>query len=194
MHGVLRCAFSSILENCNCNSRRYTTALLLAAGVRLAPTVAAASSAARVFYVGDEMMRRALEVAPDGIHSIAVADVDFSALDDVVRTQPNSIRAVNVDDTCAKLTRVCAVWGPTSLRDVLVVAEADPVVIEEALAHCTGGLTHLRVPHAAILAPAYARSLAFAPPAWMATVRQLSVAIASNRDLAALPSPSLRRR
>jgi hypothetical protein len=147
------------------------------------------------------MMRRAFQVAPDGVDSIAVADLDSSAecaqaLDDVVRTQPNSIRVVTVDANtpgpCAKLMRMCATWGPTSLRDLFVVArppwgeEADAAVIEEALTHCTGGLTHLRVPRAAILTPAHARSLATAPPAWMATVRLLSVAITSNSDLAAL--------
>jgi hypothetical protein len=188
---------------------------LIAAGVRLAPTVAAVSAAAdstrpsasHGFCVGDTesrvagLIRRAFEVAPDGIDSIAVADLDLSAecaraLDHVVRTQPNSIRAVKVDvDTpgpCAKLMRVCAVWGPTSLRDLSVVArstrnqEVDPTVIEKALTHCTGGLTRLRVPLAAILAPAHARSIATNPPAWMATVRMLSVAITSNSDLAAL--------
>jgi hypothetical protein len=126
MHGVLRCAAFSSFTLQNCNSRHYTTALLTAAGARLAPTVAAASAAAHIFWVGDTesrtaaMMRRAFEVAPDGVDSIAVADLDSSAecaqaLDDVVRTQPNSIRAVNVDaDTpgpCAKLMRVCAVWA-----------------------------------------------------------------------------------
>jgi hypothetical protein len=190
---------------------------LVAAGVRLAPTVAAASSETHVFYVGDTeipragMMRRAFEVAPDSIHSIAVADledVDSSdsdsaectgsndSMDDVVRTQPNSIRVVQVDaetpGPCAKLMRVCAVWGPTSLRDLFVFAQparnqdVDPGVIEEALTHCTGGLTHLRVPNGAILAPARARSFATAPPAWMATVRLLSVAITSDCDLMAL--------
>jgi hypothetical protein len=205
-HGVLRCVLSSAILQ-NCNRRQYVTALLVAAGVRLAPTVAAAGAAAHILWVGNTeryaagMMRRAFEVAPDGVDSIAVGDLDSSAecaqaLDDVIRTQPNSIRVVQVDaDTpgpCAKLMRVCATWGPTSLRDLSVVArpprgeEADPTVIEEALTHCTGGLKHLRVPLAAVLTPAYARSIATAPPAWMATVRLLSVAITSNSDLGVL--------
>jgi hypothetical protein len=225
MHGVLRCALPQVIFQ-DCDSG-HCAAQLIAAGVRLAPTIAA-SSAAHVFDLGDTesrtagMTRRAFEVAPDGIHSIAVADSYPSSectqcLNDVVRTQVNSIRVARVEvhmsgpcatrkrdcailrfarkvdmsDACAKLMRVCAVWGPTSLRDLCVDtlpdSEADPAAgIEEALTHCTGGLTHLRVPHAAVLTPAHARSLAAAPPAWMATVRLLSVAIASDSDLAAL--------
>jgi hypothetical protein len=207
MHGVLQCAAFSSFTLENCHVHHHSTSLLIAAGVRLAPTVAAASSAAHVFYLGTTerrnagMIRRAFEVAPDGVASIAVADLDSSAgcaqtLDDVVRTQPNSIRVARVSaDTpgpCAKLMRVCATWGPTSLRDLFVDARsyrrrgaADPD-IEKALTHCTGGLTSLRVPDAAVLALARARSLATAPPAWMVTVRLLSVAISSDSDLAVL--------